>query len=87
LKGLALRHVCVILGVRLDATLVCGDPGNDRDMLVATGMAAIVANHAPELESLRGNTGVFFSRYPGPPASSMGCGIIASTSERPEPVG
>ncbi len=64
-KGLALRYVSAILGVRLDAALVCGDSGNDRDMLVATGMAATVANHAPELESLRGTAGVFFSRYPG----------------------
>lgn len=51
-KAAAVRHLASRLGVPFGETLVCGDSGNDRDMLVAGSLAAVVANAQPELADL-----------------------------------
>lgn len=48
-KGAALRWIAQRLGVSLQATFACGDSGNDLDMLLTAGMAAVVANAEPGL--------------------------------------
>lgn len=45
----------------LDRILVCGDSGNDRDMLVGDTCGVVVGNHAEELQNLRGRRRIHFS--------------------------
>jgi sucrose-phosphate synthase len=41
--------------------LVAGDSGNDEQMLLGNAKAVVVGNYSPELEKLRGQTGVYFA--------------------------
>jgi sucrose-6F-phosphate phosphohydrolase len=51
-KGHAVRYLARSFGLGLADTLVCGDSGNDHEMLSLGGPAAMVANARPELASL-----------------------------------
>jgi len=62
-KGQAVRYLCRKWGIPPERTLVCGDSGNDLDMLSGYGQGVVVANYSPELESLRGRPGVFFAPH------------------------
>jgi sucrose-phosphate synthase len=64
-KGRAVRYVCRRWSVPLSRTVVCGDSGNDLDLLEGTGKAVVVGNYSPELEGLRGQRRVYFSEQPG----------------------
>ena len=64
-KGRALDYFCQQSGIDLGQTLVCGDSGNDRDLLLVAGRAVVVANYAREIEDLRRAPHVFFSAHPG----------------------
>ncbi len=64
-KGRAVRHVCRTWSIPTQQTIVCGDSGNDLDLLEGTGRAVVVGNYSPELESLRGHRRVYFSPQPG----------------------
>jgi Cof subfamily protein (haloacid dehalogenase superfamily) len=46
-KGRALRRVCELLGVTLDAVVAAGDAPNDADMLAAAGFAVAVEGADP----------------------------------------
>jgi sucrose-phosphate synthase len=60
-KGQAVCYVCRQLRIAPERTLVCGDSGNDIDMLIRYGRAVVVANYSPELESLRGRAHAFLA--------------------------
>jgi len=60
-KGAAVRFLCKKYAAPLHRAIVCGDSGNDRDMLLSGALGVVVANHAPELDALRGRAGIFFS--------------------------
>lgn len=61
-KGRAIRYLAYKWGLPLHAFLVAGDSGNDHEMLVGDTLGVIVANHSPELASLKGNEQIYFAR-------------------------
>ena len=61
-KGRAIRYLAYKWGLPLHAFLVAGDSGNDQEMLIGDTLGVIVANHSPELASLRGNEQIYFAR-------------------------
>lgn len=61
-KGRAIRYLAYKWGLPLRDFLVAGDSGNDHEMLVGDTLGVVVANHNPELESLRGNEQIYFAR-------------------------
>ena len=63
-KGKALRYFARKWDIPLSHVLVCGDSGNDAGMLRGECPAVVVANHQPELESLRKSRRVYFARSP-----------------------
>lgn len=60
-KGAAVRFLCAKYKIPLDRAIVCGDSGNDADMLLCGALGVVVGNHAPELEALRNQGQIFFS--------------------------
>jgi sucrose-phosphate synthase len=60
-KGQAIRYLAYKWGLPLQAFLVAGDSGNDREMLVGDTLGVVVGNHSPELEGLRGLEQVYFA--------------------------
>ena len=64
-KGRAISHVCGRLGIPALHTLVCGDSGNDADMLTMGGHGVVVGNYSPELDFLRGSPRVYFTPHHG----------------------
>jgi len=60
-KGAAVRFLCEKFAARLDRAIVCGDSGNDLDMLLCGARGVVVGNHAPELDALRDAPQIFFS--------------------------
>lgn len=61
-KGRAIRYLAYKWGLPLRAFLVAGDSGNDLEMLVGDTLGVIVANHSPELASLKGHDQIYFAR-------------------------
>jgi sucrose-phosphate synthase len=61
-KGQAIRWVAQRFGIDLEAIVVAGDSGNDRDMLTGATPAIVVGNHAEELADLRDDPNVYFAR-------------------------
>ena len=61
-KGRAIRYLAYKWGLPLRAFLVAGDSGNDHEMLIGDTLGVVVANHSPELASLKGNEQVYFAR-------------------------
>jgi sucrose-phosphate synthase len=61
-KGKALRYISYKWGIPLANLLVCGDSGNDEEMLRGEPKAAVVGNHTPELKVLKGTRNVYFSK-------------------------
>jgi sucrose-phosphate synthase len=62
-KGQAVQYLCRKWAIPAERTLVCGDSGNDLDMLTGYGQGVVVANHAPDLEVLHGDPGVFIAPH------------------------
>ena len=60
-KGRAIRYLAYKWGLPLRAFLVAGDSGNDHEMLIGDTLGVVVANHSPELASLRGNEQIYFA--------------------------
>ncbi|MDF1590698.1 MAG: HAD-IIB family hydrolase [Desulfobacterales bacterium] len=63
-KGKALRYLSYKWGIPLSNFLVCGDSGNDEEMLRGEPRAVVVGNYSPELEKLKGQKHIFFAKAP-----------------------
>ncbi len=61
-KGKAIRYISYKWEIPLRHFLVCGDSGNDEEMLRGEPLAVVVGNYSNELEALRGSRKVFFAR-------------------------
>ena len=60
-KGKAIRYLSYQWDIPLKNFLVCGDSGNDEEMLRGEPCAAVVGNYSPELEKLKGLRKIFFA--------------------------
>ncbi len=63
-KGKAVRYLSYKWDIPLKNFLVCGDSGNDEEMLRGEPMAAVMGNYSPELEPLKGQRKLFFAESP-----------------------
>ena len=61
-KGKALRYLSYKWEIPLNNFLVCGDSGNDEEMLRGDPLAVIVGNYSPELEKLKGQRKIYFAK-------------------------
>jgi sucrose-phosphate synthase len=60
-KGKAIRYLSYKWEIPLDNILVCGDSGNDEEMLRGDMPGVVVAGFSPELVKLRGMRKIFFA--------------------------
>ena len=63
-KGKAIRFLSYKWEIPLSDFLVCGDSGNDEEMLRGEPLAVVVSNHSPELKKLNGLKNIYFSSNP-----------------------
>ncbi|MFW5989213.1 MAG: HAD-IIB family hydrolase, partial [Desulfosudaceae bacterium] len=63
-KGKAIRYLSYKWGIPLSHFLVCGDSGNDEEMLKGDVKAIVVGNYSEELKHLKGGRHIFFARSP-----------------------
>lgn len=63
-KGKAIRYLSYKWEIPLSNFLVCGDSGNDEEMLRGEPRAVVVGNYSPELEKLKGLKNVYFAKHP-----------------------
>jgi sucrose-phosphate synthase len=63
-KGKALRYLSYKWEIPLANFLVCGDSGNDEEMLRGEPKAVVVGNYSAELEELKKLRKVYFARQP-----------------------
>lgn len=63
-KGKAIRYLSYRWEIPLMNFLVCGDSGNDEEMLRGEPRAVVVGNYSHELEPLRGSRNVYFAKSP-----------------------
>jgi len=61
-KGKAIRYLAYKWNTPLKNILVCGDSGNDEEMLRGEMPAIVVGNHSDELNHLKGSRNVYFSQ-------------------------
>jgi sucrose-phosphate synthase len=66
-KGKAIRYLSYKWEIPLGNFLVCGDSGNDEEMLRGEPLGVVVGNFSPELKKLKGIRGIFFAgqKYSG----------------------
>jgi sucrose-phosphate synthase len=60
-KGKAIRYISYKWEIPLRHFLVCGDSGNDEEMLRGEPLAVVVGNYSHELKALKGSRNVFFA--------------------------
>jgi sucrose-phosphate synthase len=60
-KGKAIRYLSYKWEIPLKNFLVCGDSGNDEEMLRGEPLAVVVANYSHELKELKGSRNVYFA--------------------------
>ncbi len=63
-KGKAIRYLAYRWNIPYENILVAGDSGNDEEMLKGDLLGVVVANYSKELEELRGNKRIYFSKDP-----------------------
>ncbi len=63
-KGKAIRYISYKWEIPLNHLLICGDSGNDEEMLRGEPRGAVVGNYSPELDSLRGAKNIYFAKRP-----------------------
>lgn len=63
-KGKAIRYLSYRWEIPLKNFLVCGDSGNDEEMLRGEPRAVVVSNYSHELEVLKGSRNVYFADSP-----------------------
>lgn len=61
-KGKAIRYLSYKWEIPLKNFLVCGDSGNDEEMLRGEPLAVVVGNYSLELEKLRGQKNIYFAK-------------------------
>ena len=61
-KGKALKYISYKWNIPLSNFFVCGDSGNDEEMLRGETSAVVVANYSSELETLRRSKNVYFAQ-------------------------
>lgn len=61
-KGKAVRYLSYKWAFPLQSIMVCGDSGNDEEMLRGVTCGVVVGNYSKELEHLRGLRRMFFSK-------------------------
>ena len=61
-KGKALRYLSYQWEIPLNNFLVCGDSGNDEEMLRGDPLGAVVGNYSPELAKLKGQRNIYFAK-------------------------
>jgi sucrose-phosphate synthase len=61
-KGKAIRYLSYKWTIPLRQTLVCGDSGNDEEMLRGEPLGVVVGNYSKELEPLKGARKIFFAK-------------------------
>ncbi len=61
-KGKAVRYIGYKWDISYNDIFVCGDSGNDREMLEGGPLGIVVSNYTPELESLKGRKRIYFSK-------------------------
>lgn len=60
-KGKAIRYLSYKWEIPLKNFLVCGDSGNDEEMLKGEPLAAVVGNYSSELEVLKNHRRIYFA--------------------------
>ncbi len=63
-KGSAVRYLSYKWKIPLNRIITAGNSGNDSDMLKGKTKGIVVANYSPELEELRKNKSVYFTKKP-----------------------
>jgi sucrose-phosphate synthase len=63
-KGNALRYLSYKWKLPLHQFITAGNSGNDIDMLKGRIKGIVVSNYSPELEPLRKNKDIYFSKLP-----------------------
>ena len=63
-KGKAIRYLSYKWGIPLRQILVCGDSGNDAEMLKGEPLGVVVKNYSPELEPLKSAKQIYFAKEP-----------------------
>ncbi len=61
-KGKAIRYLSYKWEIPLGNFLVCGDSGNDEEMLRGEPKGVVVGNYSPELNKLKGVRGIYFAK-------------------------
>ena len=61
-KGKAIRYLSYKWEIPLGNFLVCGDSGNDEEMLRGEPKGVVVGNYSPELNKLKGIRGIYFAK-------------------------
>ena len=61
-KGKAIRYLSYKWEIPLKNFLVCGDSGNDEEMLRGEPRGVVVGNYSPELKKLKGVRGIYFAK-------------------------
>ena len=61
-KGKAIRYISYKWEIPLKNFLVCGDSGNDEEMLRGEPRGVVVGNYSPELKKLKGIRGIYFAK-------------------------
>jgi len=60
-KGKAIRYLSYKWEIPLGNFLVCGDSGNDEEMLRGEPLGVVVGNYSPELKKLKGIRSIYFA--------------------------
>jgi len=63
-KGSAVRYLSYKWKMPLKHFITAGNSGNDKDMLTGKAKAIVVANYSTELEELRKNKSIYFTKHP-----------------------
>jgi len=63
-KGSAVRYLSYKWKLPLEQFITAGNSGNDKDMLKGKAKGIVVANYSPELEELRKEKFIYFTKYP-----------------------
>ncbi len=61
-KGKAIRYLSYKWEIPLKNFLVCGDSGNDEEMLTGEPAAVVVGNYSKELENIKSRKNVYFAK-------------------------